>query len=210
MRHAYLPWLLLLVALGVLAWTYMGRSAAVAEARSEAETWMEVADSAESEARADSLRADSLQTAADSMARTYSADSLSWVRQRRQDRAQIARLASRASRTADSLSARLDSVGQALFAQFRNETDSIIAGKDAQIASLEAERASLWEQRETMAELVESLEGENDGLRETNEALRRANEALRRGLNSTGRQNRLLKLAGIGLAGLAVYDRVAG
>ena len=169
----------------------------------------EVADSVAADwkarADADSVENVVLRERADFLARVYSTDSLTWAAEADEARARAARATRRASEVAADLTARLDSVGEALFAEYRAERDSIKAADESRIMSLEAERSALWLQRDELGALVDGLTSENTALRQSLDAAKASNEALRDAIAKGSRQNRLLKIGGAALLGLAVW-----
>lgn len=181
---------------------------------------------ARSSARADLLaeRADSLATVvadrdasiarmAQDLARAdsaYTADSVRWQAERAQNRAQIATAERSASEAAARLRPRLDSLSATILADYEAEVARERTAHRALVKSLDTEIASLRTQVKRRDELIAALYTRIDISNDRAAALAGANDALRAALRSRGRQNTLLKVAGIGLLGLAVYNGVQG
>jgi hypothetical protein len=201
-----LPWLLFAATFGLLLAQRACDSSAVRVAKAEASIHEEVADSAMARARVDSAATVALRDSLARMDSVLADSSKAWRAADAENRVRIASLIHRANDAREALSASLDSTGTALLAEYTATTDSIIAAKDETIESLVAERSLLWARIETGDELAAGLTDEVAALRGAIDGLERANASLRTGLDSAGRQNRLLKLGGTALLGLAIYD----
>lgn len=231
-----LPWLLFAATFGLLLAQRACDSSAVEVARAEAKVHEDRADFHEARADsfhqvylADSARADStamvnegLDAKLDTLTALRVADSTAAEADRREDRSRVAHATVTASEALDSLLAHADSIGVAHAATYVAARDSIDAAKDRENVRLNVELGSTKDELAGAHERIDGLVVEVGDLRaaamsaraeaaaerETSQSLRRANASLRSGLDSAGRQNRLLKLGGTVLVGLAVYDKV--
>ena len=140
----------------------------------------------------------------------YAADRIRWETERAQNRAEIAAAERNASDAAAALRPRLDSIGGALLAQYEAEVERERVNQRALVKTLDAEIVSLRTQVKRRDELIASLYAEIDISRQETDALRAANDALADALRARSRQATLLKVAGVGLLGLAVYNGVQG
>lgn len=171
--------------LGVVVWLGMTRIEAAALAHAG-----ELADSATAwGARADTWDAERrrLQGEYDALSATYSADSARWAARADSAQRRIDEATTRASRVATDLTARLDSVGRALFAEYRAERDSIDAARltiivdlRARTASLETRVASLVRVNRTTLDVLDARAEQITALEDYGAAMRRAYAAAAR------------------------------
>lgn len=238
MTRDRLPWLLFALTFVVLLAQRACDSSAVRVARAESAIHEERADFHEARADslhevslADSARADStaivnegLASKLDTLTALRVADSTAAEAERREDRSRVTQATVTASEALDSLLAHADSIGAVHAATYVAARDSIDAAKDRENVRLNVELGSTKGELAGAHERIDGLvvevgdlraaamsaRAEASAERETSASLRNAVRSLRSGLDSAGRQNRLLKLGGVGLLGLAVYDRIKG
>jgi hypothetical protein len=140
----------------------------------------------------------------------YAADSARWVVERA-DLTNAARDAETASHTAlDSLRATLTPPGQALLDKAEAQIEIERQARLQIIQSMTAEIDVLQQRIVERDELIASLHAEIDIHEQRTAELGMANAFLQSALTSRTRQATLLKVAGVALLSLAVYDRVAG